>query len=324
MIAGKSPGDVPAGLELAGALRIERLAADVRVYALSSTAPENVRTAATSALAALDARQHAPTLGKALMSADAPAGLRDHVAGLLARANLAETRTELLNALPIAPARLQATIAAGLADSRPGAEALLSAIAAGKASARLLLERPVASRLDRSAGDLQPKIAELTKGLPPIHARTAGLIQRRRDGFLAAKPDAALGRPLFEKHCAVCHQLDNKGTKIGPQLDGIGLRGLDRLLEDTLDPSRNVDAAFRSTYLTTKDGKALAGLLFLREDGAVLVFADSQGKEVRVAKDAVEERVVSPQSPMPVDVAEKLTEAEFQQLMAFLLSQRPR
>ncbi len=69
---------------------------------------------------------------------------------------------------------------------------------------------------------------------------------------------------MFTKICAACHQLGDQGAKIGPGLDGVGLRGLDRLLEDTLDPSRNVDQAFRTTVVTTKGGNIVTGLLLPR------------------------------------------------------------
>jgi hypothetical protein len=65
----------------------------------------------------------------------------------------------------------------------------------------------------------------------------------------------------------------------------------------------------------------VSGLL-LREEGEVLVMADAQGKEVRVRKDEVDERSTSQLSPMPGDFAEKVSEAEFYNLMAFLLKQR--
>ena len=71
--------------------------------------------------------------------------------------------------------------------------------------------------------------------------------------------------------------MSGKGAKIGPQLDGIGIRGLERLLEDTLDPSRNVDQAFRTTILNLKSGQVVSGLL-LKEEGEVLVLADAAGK----------------------------------------------
>ena len=126
---------------------------------------------------------------------------------------------------------------------------------------------------------------------------------------------------MFQKNCANCHRLNNQGNKVGPELDGAGLRGLDRLLEDTLDPSRNVDAAFRQTVLALQDGKVLSGLV-LREEGAVLVLADEQGKEQRVPLSDIEDRKLVALSPMPANVAEKLPDSEFFDLMAFLLSQR--
>jgi putative heme-binding domain-containing protein len=149
------------------------------------------------------------------------------------------------------------------------------------------------------------------------------LLQHRRDGFHKAAADAALGKQVFAKHCAACHQVGGEGARIGPQLDGIGIRGLDRLLEDVLDPNRNVDQAFRLTVLDLKNGKVVSGLL-LKEEGAVLVLADAQGKEVRVAKEAVDQRNTAQISPMPADVADKIPEAEFYHLMAYLLGQRAR
>src|SRR5262249_14803041 len=129
------------------------------------------------------------------------------------------------------------------------------------------------------------------------------------------------GQRVFEKNCAGCHQIANKGSKIGPQLDGIGVRGLDRLLEDILDPNRNVDQAFRSTVLTLNDGKLVSGLL-LREEGKVLVMADKDGKEQRIDAADVDRRAVVPLSPMPANFAETIGEADFAHMLAYLLRQR--
>jgi len=145
------------------------------------------------------------------------------------------------------------------------------------------------------------------------------LIAKKRDIFQKAKPDMTSGKELFTKHCAICHQVGGQGAKIGPQLDGIGIRGLDRLLEDTLDPSRNVDPAFRNTNLQLSDGRSLSGL-FLREDGTMFIFADSQGKEFTVKKDQIEQRTVSPLSAMPTNVLESLKDDELNNVMAYLLT----
>ena len=54
----------------------------------------------------------------------------------------------------------------------------------------------------------------------------------------------------------------------------------------------------------------------------MLVLADSEGKEVRITRDEVKNRELSPVSPMPANFAETVPEADFHHLLAFLLSQR--
>jgi putative heme-binding domain-containing protein len=115
--------------------------------------------------------------------------------------------------------------------------------------------------------------------------------------------------------------LGGKGAKAGPQLDGIGGRGLDRLMEDILDPNRNVDQSFRATNLALENGQTVSGLL-LREEGEVLIMADAQGKEIRVPKSSVEERSISPLSPMPANLTDQIAEDDFYRLLAYLLSRR--
>ena len=189
---------------------------------------------------------------------------------LLGGIDRAQAKAALLNILPVAPERLQGAVASALVRRREGADALLNAIAAGKASARLLQDRNVTINLESSGlPKVTDRIAALLKGLPAADAKLAALFDRRRDGFQHAKADAGLGAKVFEKHCAVCHQLAGKGAKVGPQLDGIGTRGLDRLMEDILDPNRNVDQTLRVTNLALKNGQIVSGLL-LREEGEVL------------------------------------------------------
>lgn len=320
LLASKRAGDLQQGIELTRILRLGESQKQLTDLARQPGTRPNLRNAALDALVAIDAARHATTCGEVLADASLPIEAREHAARLLAQTHQSKL---LLAALPTASARLQNSIAAGLASSLDGGEALLRAVAAGKASARLLQEPAVVFRLAVvKTPMLKERLTKLTAGLPAADARLAQLLAARRKGFLSAKPDAAKGAAIFEKSCANCHQVGGKGAKVGPQLDGIGLRGLDRLLEDTLDPNRNVDEAFRTTRLVLTSGKSIEGL-FLREEGAILVLADQQGKEVRVPKKEVEERSLSPLSPMPANLAEQVVEADFPHLLAYLLSLKP-
>jgi putative heme-binding domain-containing protein len=308
--------DMANGLKLKGSLEL------VSEFAARRDRNENLRAAAFSTLLALDAESGVSRVGRVLSSGDEPIVVRERAAQALGTVGTKAAYTELLNALERAPARLQTVIAASLAAKAEGAEVLLGSVAAGKASARLLQDRFVQTRLRESrVTRVDERIAELTKGLPSLDQKMAELMGHRRDGFAGAKTDVKLGAAVFKTNCANCHQLGGEGAKVGPQLDGIGSRGLDRLLEDILDPSRNVDQAFRSTILNLKDMRTVSGLV-LREEGEVIVMADAQGKEIRIPKSDVEDRRMSLLSPMPANLPEAIKEQDFYNLMAFLLQQR--
>jgi putative heme-binding domain-containing protein len=322
LLESKNTADMLACIELIGSLRLTDRRVMLVGLAQSHTAPEPQRAAAITSLMSLDAKAHAAVLGNVLAESDNPIALRETASALLAKANQPETLDQLVKALASAPARLQNKIAADLAGSPAGAGKLLDAVAAGKASARLLQERAVEVKLTNSKlSGVKERVAQLTKGLRPADEKIQALMKQRRAGYLASKTDVALGAKVFESRCANCHQLGGKGAKIGPQLDGIGIRGLDRLLEDVLDPNRNVDQAFRLTTLDLKGGQVVLGLV-LKEEGEVVVLADQKGQEVRVEKSKIEERRVSQQSPMPANLADEIMEADLYHLMAFLLAQK--
>src|SRR5262249_1119225 len=142
-----------------------------------------------------------------------------------------------------------------------------------------------------------------------------------RKSFVQAKVDVGLGKKVYEKTCAACHRLAGQGNKIGPELDGVGQRGLDRLLEDGLDPSRNVDQAFRAVQITAHYVRVLIGLSLPRE-GQVQIVADAAGKEVRLPLADIDEQSISPLSPMPANVADLVPEKDFYDLVEFLLQQK--
>src|SRR5204863_6978846 len=114
-------------------------------------------------------------------------------------------------------------------------------------------------------------------------------------------------------------QLDGKGALVGPQLDGLGARGAERIMEDILDPNRNLDPAFRTTMFVLNDDEVVSGL-FRREEGEVVVYAESTGKELSVPKKKIKERRQSELSLMPDNFADVIPANDFNDLIAFLLT----
>lgn len=220
------------------------------------------------------------------------------------------------------PQRMQAKLALILAGSREGAELLLAQVAAGAASPRLLQDETLRAKLlAAKPANLEWRLDELTDSLPPLAAETQHLLDSRRANYAKANPlpSAERGREQFIKHCSACHQVGGKGAVVGPQLDGIGTRGLDRVMEDVLDPNRNVDPAFFTTTYALSDGRVMSGL-FRRAEGPNTILVDGTGKELAFPTELVEEERRSRTSLMPANVASTLAETELFDLVAFLLA----
>ena len=285
------------------------------VKLLAADRPQPVRVQACDAiLQALPGEW--PAVGAVAADRAAPTALRERAAlGLAARPDPGCVAAALAY-LPDASSRSAAQVAAAVAGTPAGADALLAAVRTGKASPRLLQDRAVRERLTAAK---VPDVAvnALTHDLLPLEARLSDAI---RDRAKLPPGDPVKGKAVFTQHCANCHQIGGDGAKVGPQLDGVGARGVERLCEDILDPSRNVDEAFRTRVVTMTDGRVVSGL-FLRDDGVVTVLADSQGKEVRLAKADIEGWKVSPLSPMPANF-DALPADDFRHLLAFLSSSR--
>lgn len=310
-----------AALTLAAEAGLRSFSPRVEVIAGDPSSPPDVRVAALRCLGRLSPTHGEALARKVVTRAKESLPLRVAAIEFLAGRNTESSRATLVNVLAVAPADLQRTIALHLAASREGGDALVAAIGQGKASPRLLQDREIVDRLRRAAiPNLEPRLAKLTRGIPSADRRIRDLIEQRRRAFRNGRHDPRRGVAIFKKHCAACHQIDGQGGKIAPQLDGIGLRGPDRLFEDILDPSRNVDQQFRATTLALKNGQFVTGLL-LRKEGNVLVLADTKGKEQRYPLAEVEARQVSQTSPMPADWADQISESDLYDLVAFLLNQ---
>jgi len=283
--------------------------------------PDVVATLAR-AWVALDSDNALRVLSSALSTNYGPISYQEGVAGVLASQNSATAQAAVLATIKRLPLKKQETIAITLATTKFSAETLLAGMENGAISPRVLYRNSVNTRLKNSKPtDWEARLKKLTAKLPPPDDARNKLIADRRAAFTAApgRPDA--GKLVFTKNCAACHKIGNEGALIGPQLDGIGQRGLERLLEDILDPNRNVDGAFRTTLLELKDGEAASGL-FRREEGELVVLANIAGQEFTVPKKNIAERRESEMSLMPENFGELMTPAEFNDLMAYLLSKK--
>ncbi|MFN7292360.1 MAG: PVC-type heme-binding CxxCH protein [Pirellula sp.] len=132
-----------------------------------------------------------------------------------------------------------------------------------------------------------------------------------------AKVDELLGKKVYTEKCSLCHQLGTTGNVLGPQLEGVGNRGEERLCEDILWPDRNVDEAFRVTLFLLNDDTTVTGLVTERTDSTVTI-ADQTGQKRSIRLDDIEQEKRSEVSLMPGNFSETMTAEELASLLAYL------
>ncbi len=261
-------------------------------------------------------------IGALLSDSTSDNDTRASAASALLKLALPDGVKQTIAVLRNAPTSLQTALARTLASTPEGSGALLTAFSDGQASLGLLRDPALINALKAtSPAAATATLTKLIAKMPPANAELDKLIADRRTAFASAKADAAKGAQVFQTNCAVCHRLGTVGNLVGPQLDGVGSRGADRIIEDVLDPNRNVDRAFRLSLITLKDGTVASGLI-RREEGMQLVLADFTGKETTVPLAQVTKREESDTSLMPPAFGQVISPADFNDLIAFLVSQR--
>jgi putative heme-binding domain-containing protein len=158
--------------------------------------------------------------------------------------------------------------------------------------------------------------------------RKSSSIDRERlmQAALTSSGNAARGRTLFfdteKSQCLLCHQIGEKGERIGPELTGVGGR-FSRvfIVESILEPGRAIAPSFATVMVALQDGRVLTGVKAAETD-LTLTLADQQGRKHVLEKSSIEEQRPQMQSTMPDGLEKRFTSAEFVDLIEFLAGQK--
>lgn len=125
------------------------------------------------------------------------------------------------------------------------------------------------------------------------------------------------GRGLFQKHCSVCHRLDEIGSSIGADLGAFQDRSTLAMLTAILDPNRAVESRFLSFTAVTHDGLTRTGIL-TAETSTTVTLVTTGGQRHEIARADLEELVCTNRSLMPEGLQKNLTAQELADVIAFI------
>lgn len=129
--------------------------------------------------------------------------------------------------------------------------------------------------------------------------------------------EAAAGKALFTKNCAVCHRYQGEGTSVGPDLTGMGVHGKQQLLIHILDPSRDIEGNYQAYLVVLTDGRVLNGMLG-GESGTSIELIDGEGKRHAILREEIDQLTRTGKSFMPEGFEKQLSRAEIANVLEFL------
>jgi quinoprotein glucose dehydrogenase len=277
-----------AALKALAALKDDRLAGAVTV-AVADKDP-NVRKEATKLLAQLQLPNSVALLEKSA-SEDGPIGARQNAIAALGQMAAPEAEKAIAT--------------------------LMEALLLGKLPAALQLD--VLEAAARKKG-LKEKVATYQSGW-----RKEDLLAGYRETMEGG--DAETGRRIFrekaEASCTKCHKVKGQGGEVGPALDGIGgQKSREYLLESLLLPNKDIAQGFAQVVLLLKSEAVESGRIEAETPAEVsLILAD--GSRKKIAKKDIQARKVG-LSPMPEDLAKKLSRRDLRDLIEFLSTLKER
>jgi len=145
--------------------------------------------------------------------------------------------------------------------------------------------------------------------------------------------DASHGKELFygDANCSMCHMVEGKGGRLGPDLTGVGgSRTRASIIDSIRNPSRRLawglteatkefPQEYESVTAVTADGKTIKGIT-LNEDSFTVQIMDSGENIHLLQKDQLKSFQKSRESMMPKYDPDVLRDKEVDDIVAFLAS----
>ncbi len=162
--------------------------------------------------------------------------------------------------------------------------------------------------------EVQARAVNLFKG-SVSQDREAAVTKYR--AALKLEGDRKHGAEIFERTCAVCHQMQGVGAKVGPDLSGIGQQPRETLLVQILDPSRQVLPDFVAYNATAKSGDTYTGFI-ANESTTTVTLRRANEPDITLKRSELKELTTSGKSLMPDGLEAGMSEQDVADLIEFL------
>ncbi|CAN5907774.1 c-type cytochrome [soil metagenome] len=285
--------------------------------AADQSAPPEKRTEAITLLALANPAPHAPLLKKVLVAAEP---LPVQLAALRALSAIPDQTishyvVERWSALT--PELRDAALTTFLAnDDR--IVLLLDALEAGKIDPASIGWRRSVRLMNQSNEALRHR----SRVLLAQKEEERQLVVEQYHPALRLKGEIENGKLVYQKNCAICHQMGGAGgVPFGPDLGTIRNRRPEGIMADILAPNLSIADGHDLWLVELKSGESLQGLIST-ETPTALTLRLYGGQETTVARQDIQSLKALGMSAMPTGLEKQISQQEMADLLAYLKNGR--
>ena len=135
---------------------------------------------------------------------------------------------------------------------------------------------------------------------------------------LQLKGDIENGKVIYEKNCALCHQIRGKmGVSIGPDLGTVHNWSAVAIMANTLAPNLSISSGFDLWSVELNNGESLQGIIASETPGALTLRNTGTADKTVNRKDISSIKAMN-MSIMPEGLENQINEQQMADLLAFL------
>jgi putative membrane-bound dehydrogenase-like protein len=139
---------------------------------------------------------------------------------------------------------------------------------------------------------------------------------------LGLKGDIAKGKEVYQKNCAICHQVKGEGgIPFGPDLGTIQSWPASGIMANILDPNQSISHGFDLWDVVLKNGQSLQGVITAETPSSITV-RNASGQVNTIARQEMLSQKALHMSAMPEGLEKTITQQEMADLLTYLRQEK--
>ena len=142
-------------------------------------------------------------------------------------------------------------------------------------------------------------------------------VLERYQAALTMVGDKQRGKQVFAKSCAACHRMDGVGYELAPNLAAFQFRGAEAILQNVIEPNREVNPLYLNYSILTSDDRIVNGMIS-NESAASITLLRGENLSETIQRSEITEMKSSKMSLMPEGLENQVDLQAMADLIAYL------